>query len=148
MSIKYWPPYRFLSRSTSCGTITRSKKINAFWKTYFGQLHSLVVMISYVSYSLIWEEMYSDILNFSREETFPRGAKKLFRLKYKTWEVDVLLQSNSHIVTYWGCCVTYKTGLSVVIWYIAPYTYTQLGTTGNTALSLIYTLYSSPLLTQ
>jgi hypothetical protein len=31
--------------------------------------------------------------------------------------------------------------------FIAPYTFTHLGTTGNTALSLLYTLYSSPLYT-
>jgi hypothetical protein len=40
--------------------------------------------------------------------------------------------------------VAYKTGFGWMIEFIAPYKLTQLGTTGNTALLLFYTLSSSP----
>jgi hypothetical protein len=43
--------------------------------------------------------------------------------------------------------VTIDGVLDWTIGFIAHYTFTQLGTTGNTALSLFYTLYSSPLYT-
>jgi hypothetical protein len=36
-------------------------------------------------------------------------------------------------------------GLDQMIVFIAPYTFTDFGTTGNTALSIFYTLSSSPL---
>jgi hypothetical protein len=41
-------------------------------------------------------------------------------------------------------CVTYKTGSGLDDW-LYWHTFTQLGTTSSTALSLFYTLYSSPL---
>jgi hypothetical protein len=37
-------------------------------------------------------------------------------------------------------CVPYKKGLDWMIGFVAPYTFTQFGTTDNTALSLFYTL--------
>jgi hypothetical protein len=43
-----------------------------------------------------------------------------------------------------GLCVIYKTGSGFDL--VTPYSH-NLGTTGNTALLLIYTLYNSPLLT-
>jgi hypothetical protein len=43
-----------------------------------------------------------------------------------------------------GCCVTYNTGFGLDDW-IDCTLFTQLGTTGNTTLLLIYILYSSPL---
>jgi hypothetical protein len=49
-----------------------------------------------------------------------------------------------YVVTFRDSRVTYKTGLGWRI-RLTPYTFTQLGTTGNTALLLIYTLYSSSL---
>jgi hypothetical protein len=41
-----------------------------------------------------------------------------------------------------GLCLTYKTGFGLDLLHLIQ---SQLGTIGNTALSLIYTLYSSPL---
>jgi hypothetical protein len=41
--------------------------------------------------------------------------------------------------------VTYKTGFGLDDWIYYHLIHLQLGTTGNTALSLIYTHYSSPL---
>jgi hypothetical protein len=49
--------------------------------------------------------------------------------------------ANVHIATRNG---DYRRGWDWLIRFIAPYAFTQLGTTGNTALPLFYTLYSSP----
>jgi hypothetical protein len=43
------------------------------------------------------------------------------------------------------CRGGYRRGFELVIWIYWHYTFTQLGPTGNTAVSLIYTHYSSPL---
>jgi hypothetical protein len=41
-------------------------------------------------------------------------------------------------------CLTYMMGSGLNDWIYWHFTHTQLGTIGNTSLSLIYTLYSSP----
>jgi hypothetical protein len=46
----------------------------------------------------------------------------------------------------WRVGTNYKTGFGLDDWmigFIAPYTFTQVGTTDNTAVSLIHTFYSS-----
>jgi hypothetical protein len=66
----------------------------------------------------------------------PAHSQSLYRLRSK-------IQVN--IVTIYGCCVTCKTGLGLDDRiYCTVYDHT-LGSTSNTALSLIYTLRSSPL---
>jgi hypothetical protein len=60
--------------------------------------------------------------------------RAIFRIQF------ILISKYCHDVT-----VTYKRGLGWMTGFIAPYTFTQFGTTGNTALSLFYTLSSSPL---
>jgi hypothetical protein len=50
-----------------------------------------------------------------------------------------VMASYPKILSHFGsCCVTYKMGFWIgIIGFIAPYIFTHLGTTGNTALSLI-----------
>jgi hypothetical protein len=57
-----------------------------------------------------------------------------------TWLTDGEEFIGSYLVSRVG--VTYKTGFGLDLLQLM---HSQLGTTGNRALSLIYTLYSSPL---
>jgi hypothetical protein len=43
------------------------------------------------------------------------------------------------------CISDYRQGLDWMTGFIAPHTFTHFRTTGNTVLSLFYTLYNSPL---
>jgi hypothetical protein len=55
----------------------------------------------------------------------------------------IFLRQLQYILSRLG--VTYNAGLDRMIEFIAPHTFTQFETIGNTALPLFYTLSSSPL---
>jgi hypothetical protein len=124
-------------RSHCCESCTSISVVTTYSMTRFPSIqvspwHSFSYMIG-VSWDFVYEVTYLQLI-------FAATQFRIFFFLFDVWKHkgwNIL----SHVG---GLCMTYRLVVDWMIGYIDTL-YIQLGTTGNSALSPVYTLYSSPL---